>query len=84
MALLGIESLLLSVGTRLGADIGAAKAVAGIRASRKVKGCMAIDVCDESEETSDLHSFCQLNPRKTKPRLVDMHTWLLASGLWIR
>jgi hypothetical protein len=57
-----------------GAGTGAAKAVAGIRASRKVEKRMAIDACDESEETSGLHSFCQL---QTKTRLINLHTWFL-------
>ena len=39
--------------------MGAANTVAGMRARRRVEKRMIIDVCDESEETSELRPFCQ-------------------------
>ena len=38
--------------------MGAAKAMAGMRASRRVEKRMVIDPCDKSEGTSELRPFC--------------------------
>ena len=38
--------------------MGAAKAVAGMRASSRVEKRMVIGSCDESEETGELRPFC--------------------------